>query len=243
MTAIDPLWLALLFVAPFIGSFLGVVIRRLPEGRPTLWGHSECDCCYHSLAWSDLLPMFSWFLLHSRCRYCGSELGVFFPAIELAALLPVAAAAGLPTTAALVKSTLLGWIVLPILVLDCSGRPVPLVLGLTLLLLGLVTCTAPIPAAVSMTIALPLAGLVACFRESDRFRSSTSAARAVQPLGLAAWLNGPQTIAVIVIAALFIFPAAVWRNHLPAAIKTVSWRSSAAICAWVVYRYGSPFSF
>ena len=75
----------LVAVAPFIGSFLGTVIRRLPEKRPLLLGRSECEHCHRTLAWRDLVPVVSWLAARGRCRQCGAAIGAFYPAVELAA--------------------------------------------------------------------------------------------------------------------------------------------------------------
>src|SRR6516165_10928681 len=78
-------WGALLS-APFVGSFLGVVVRRLPEGRPIAWSRSHCEGCGARLGVRDLVPLFSWLAGRGRCRFCGRPLEWFYPLIELAAL-------------------------------------------------------------------------------------------------------------------------------------------------------------
>ena len=78
--------LILLLVSPFVGSFLGTVILRLPEKRPLLLGRSECAHCQRTLGWRDLIPLVSWLAARGRCRYCGAAIGAFYPAVELAAL-------------------------------------------------------------------------------------------------------------------------------------------------------------
>jgi leader peptidase (prepilin peptidase) / N-methyltransferase len=78
-------WSALL-AAPFIGSFLGVLVRRLPEGRPLGWERSRCEHCGTTLAARDLVPLVSWLAARGRCRFCGRPLGWFYPGIELAAV-------------------------------------------------------------------------------------------------------------------------------------------------------------
>src|SRR5438552_16778284 len=78
---------SLLLLAPFIGSFLGTVIRRLPEGRPIVVpAGSGCETCGTRLAPRDLVPLISWLLARGQCRYCGAALGWFYPGVELAAL-------------------------------------------------------------------------------------------------------------------------------------------------------------
>ena len=76
---------AVLVAAPFVGSFIGVVVRRLPEGRPIICARSRCEYCGAALRMGDLVPLFSWFAAGGRCRYCGHPLGWFYPGIELSA--------------------------------------------------------------------------------------------------------------------------------------------------------------
>ena len=77
---------SLVLVAPFIGSFLGLLIRRLPEGSPIARGRSRCDACGATLRVRDLVPILSWLVAGARCRYCRQPLGWFYPGVELAAL-------------------------------------------------------------------------------------------------------------------------------------------------------------
>jgi leader peptidase (prepilin peptidase)/N-methyltransferase len=76
----------LLLLAPFIGSFLGLIIQRLPQGLSIVVGRSRCEACGAPLRARDLLPFVSWLAARGRCRHCGSPLGWFYPGIELAAL-------------------------------------------------------------------------------------------------------------------------------------------------------------
>ena len=77
---------SLVLVAPFIGSFLGLLIRRLPEGSPIARGRSRCDACGATLRVRDLVPILSWLVAGGRCRYCRQPLGWFYPGVELAAV-------------------------------------------------------------------------------------------------------------------------------------------------------------
>lgn len=64
-----------------IGSFLNVVIDRLPR-EESLNGRSHCDYCKHVLSPLDLFPLFSYLFLGGKCRYCGKKLSPQYPAIE-----------------------------------------------------------------------------------------------------------------------------------------------------------------
>ena len=77
---------SLVLIAPFIGSFLGLLIRRLPEGSTIVRGRSRCDACGATLRVRDLVPIVSWLIVGARCRYCNQPLGWFYPGVEVAAL-------------------------------------------------------------------------------------------------------------------------------------------------------------
>ncbi len=65
-----------------IGSFLNVVILRLPAGK-TIGGHSHCMHCKHLLGPLDLVPLFSYVFLGGRCRYCKKSFSRRYFYIEL----------------------------------------------------------------------------------------------------------------------------------------------------------------
>lgn len=65
-----------------IGSFLNVVIDRLPQGRSIVHGRSHCEFCKKELAWFDLLPIFSFLQLGGKCRYCHKRLSFQYPLVE-----------------------------------------------------------------------------------------------------------------------------------------------------------------
>ena len=66
------------------GSFLNVVISRLPEGESIATPRSHCRNCDHTLAWWENLPVLSWLLLRGRCRQCQIRISLRYPLIELA---------------------------------------------------------------------------------------------------------------------------------------------------------------
>lgn len=65
-----------------VGSFLTVVIDRIPRGESIFLGRSHCENCQKLLGPLDLIPLLSFFLLHGRCRYCKAEIGWHYPFIE-----------------------------------------------------------------------------------------------------------------------------------------------------------------
>jgi leader peptidase (prepilin peptidase) / N-methyltransferase len=67
-----------------IGSFLNCLIYRLHQ-RKSIWPRSFCPRCAHQLSWRDLFPIFSFFMLGRRCRYCGEKISWQYPLVEITA--------------------------------------------------------------------------------------------------------------------------------------------------------------
>jgi leader peptidase (prepilin peptidase)/N-methyltransferase len=66
-----------------LGSFLNVVITRLPRGEPMWAGRSRCPYCGRPLSWYDNIPLFSYIRLRGRCRACGAAIPWRYPLVEL----------------------------------------------------------------------------------------------------------------------------------------------------------------
>lgn len=66
-----------------VGSFLNVVIHRLPRRESVVHGRSHCPACGRVLAWYDLVPVASYLALRGRCRYCRAPISPRYPLVEL----------------------------------------------------------------------------------------------------------------------------------------------------------------
>lgn len=67
----------------FIGSFLNVLIDRLPRNESIVGGRSYCESCKKQLQWYDLFPVLSFLFLSGKCRYCNSQIPLRLPLVEL----------------------------------------------------------------------------------------------------------------------------------------------------------------
>src|SRR5436190_6443584 len=65
-----------------IGSFLNVVVWRLPRNESLVTPPSRCPKCGHKLAWFDNIPVFGWIFLRGKCRYCGEPISPRYPIVE-----------------------------------------------------------------------------------------------------------------------------------------------------------------
>ena len=137
-------WAALL-AAPLVGSFLGVVVRRLPDRRPIAWARSSCEWCQTALRVSDLVPLYSWLAAAGRCRYCAHPLGWFYPGIELAAIAVALAAVAADSGQGIWLDCLLGWWLLALGWIDLRRWLLPDALALPLIIAGLAAAAAFVP--------------------------------------------------------------------------------------------------
>ncbi len=66
-----------------VGSFLNVLIYRIPKKEEFVKTRSHCMSCGYQLQWYDLIPIFSWLSLGGKCRKCKSKISAQYPLIEL----------------------------------------------------------------------------------------------------------------------------------------------------------------
>jgi leader peptidase (prepilin peptidase)/N-methyltransferase len=66
-----------------IGSFLNVVIHRLPLGQSVVTPPSRCPKCGYRLQWYDNVPILGWLWLGGRCRECRNPISIQYPIVEL----------------------------------------------------------------------------------------------------------------------------------------------------------------
>ncbi len=74
--------LTIFILGASIGSFLNVLIDRLPKDE-SINGRSHCDHCKKKITWYDLIPILSFFILGGKTRCCGKKLSFQYPLIEI----------------------------------------------------------------------------------------------------------------------------------------------------------------
>ena len=139
------IWLVFSAFALSVGSFLNVVIYRLPqnilhpEEQLTLaLPRSHCPHCKTPLRLRDNLPLIGWLLLRGRCFHCQHSISVRYPATELLTLFCSALLAiFLPWNLTLGAALLLCWVLLALMLIDMEHQLLPDMLTLPLLWAGL----------------------------------------------------------------------------------------------------------
>lgn len=126
-----------LVAAPFIGSFLGVVVTRFGSTDSALWGRSKCPKCQHQLTARDLVPVISWLVQRGRCRKCGVAISPIYLVNEIGAFIIALWAVVVVDDVFLLPGCFLGWSLMTASLIDVRTMRIPNVLSGFILLFGL----------------------------------------------------------------------------------------------------------
>lgn len=126
-------------VGAVVGSFLNVLIHRVPRRLSIVSPGSACPACSAAIRWYDNIPLVSWLVLRGRCRQCAQPISLRYPLVELAAAAVGALSVlrygiGVPG----IEAALFGWISLALGLIDLEHQLLPDVMTYPSILLGLV---------------------------------------------------------------------------------------------------------
>lgn len=196
-----------LLVAPAVGSFLGVLVRRLPAGQDVVRRRSACESCGLTIPMRDLIPVLSFVALRGTCRQCRADIHPMHLVIELAAV-GVAVWAVLALAGPdLWLGCILGWTLLALAWIDWLHFRLMDVLTLPLLAAGLAGTawmTPDLTASHALAAAAGFAGLraVALAYKALRGRDGLGGGDAKLLAAGGAWLGPGLLPEVLVLAAL-----------------------------------------
>ena len=140
-------YLILIIVSACFGSFLNVVIYRLPQAinhnksqlRAIVSpGYSSCPKCKTRLKWYHNIPIVSWLGLRGKCAFCQAKISWHYPAVELLTILvSIVVILHFSTWGQAIPALLFSWILIALLFIDVQCQLLPDSLTLGLLWLGL----------------------------------------------------------------------------------------------------------
>ena len=154
----DPIWaISIAFIFSLcVGSFLNVVIHRLPLMMEQEWNHpdgdiakedkitlshppSTCPQCQHRIRWYENIPLISYlFILRGKCSGCANAISLRYPFVELLTAVTVAYAASIYGLSVITLAiALLTWFLISLIFIDIDHQLLPDRLTLPLLWLGL----------------------------------------------------------------------------------------------------------
>lgn len=242
-------WLSpiiLVAAAPFIGSFLGVLIKRLPAGRPVAIARSECPHCHRPLGARDLIPVVSWATTGGRCRHCDARLGWFYPAIEIAALLVALwSLAVLPGWLAW-AGAVLGWTLLALAWIDAEHYLLPDALTLPLIVAGLAVAWLNDPGSFVHHLIGAVVGFAAFAGlgwayYSLRRRRGIGGGDVKLMAALGAWVAWPGLPTIVIYAALSGLALVLWQAARGRRIELghrLPFGPHLCLGGWLVWLYG-----
>ncbi|MBY5935567.1 prepilin peptidase [Tateyamaria omphalii] len=231
----DPLALLVLLISPAVGSFLAVLVDRLPRGEDVVRAPSACRSCGARLGLRDLVPVLSFVLLRGRCRRCCASIPPMTLYIEIlaigAAVLAVLAGGG---PVAVLLNALWLWLLVALAATDLVWfrLPDPLTAALGAVALGL----AALPGGIGLIPAL--VGAVAGAGSFAALRWAYARLRGREGLGmgdvkLMAGLGGFAGVAalpqLVLVAALMALAAALVTRGGMAGTRALPF--GAALCA------------
>lgn len=243
-----PAW-APVIAAPFVGSTVGVLVRRLPAGRPVAMARSGCEGCGHRLGPFELVPLLSFLALRGRCRACRAPIGAFHPAVELAAIVVAAWAVWVGGDPGQVwAGCVLGWALLAAGWIDLLHMRLPDAITLPLVPAGLAACLALRPEAVldhAVGAAIGYAALrgVAIGYRRLRGRDGLGAGDAKLFAASGAWLGWEALPTVLLGAVLAGLMVALLLRLSGRAIgrgTAIPFGPGLALATWLVWLYGVP---
>ncbi|MDR7870026.1 MAG: prepilin peptidase [Tissierellaceae bacterium] len=125
-----------------IGSFLNVLIYRIPRNENIAFPASHCPNCNTKLKWYDNIPLFSYIFLRGRCRYCNDKISLQYPIIEfLNGLLYLIMLNHYGLSIDFIFYSLIGSVLIAITIIDLKEMIIPDSLVLSILALSIIQKT------------------------------------------------------------------------------------------------------
>ncbi len=135
------LYIIIFIFGSVVGSFVNVLIYRLPKNENIVVVNSHCMSCGHRLKWYDLIPLFSWIFLGGKCRYCRTKISIQYPLVEAIngfGYVLVFIVCGFNVSSILYA--LCFSMLVAISVIDWRTYEIPVGLNITILALGIIQC-------------------------------------------------------------------------------------------------------
>lgn len=239
-----PVWFAIL--APFVGSFLGVLVVRLPERRPAVIARSQCDQCGAVLGPFELVPLASWLWLRGRCRHCNAPIAGIALFMELASLAVVVWAAFTVSGWVFAATCILGWLLLTLAVIDWRAFLLPDVLTAPLAVFGLAATYLLNPDTIPDHVIGAAAGfavfaLIAAAYRRWRGRDGLGLGDAKLLGALGAWVSWQGLPSIVLYAALAGLIAVLVQSRLGrgfTAATRIPFGTFLTLGGWLVWLYG-----
>ena len=220
-----------------IGSFLNVVIYRIPKNESIVFPASKCQSCQTPLKWYHNIPIFSWLFLGGKCAFCKESIAKQYPIVELitglifvALFLKLGLVWYLPFVAACFAA------LFALVMIDFKYMAVPDSINFTALLFALIQ---PNFLQAIMYAAIAAGGLylIGLFSSLIAKKQAMGGADVIVAGTMGALLGFPNFfVAIFISAILAMIPAIIWRD------KGVPFVPFLALATFLVYLYDTQAS-
>ena len=234
-----------------IGSFLNVVIYRLPRELNMALPSSHCPHCQHTLKWFHNIPVFSYIFLKARCAFCHTKITWRYPLVELiTGIITVFLFHDFGWSLIFVETALFSFILISLLFIDLEHQLLPDSLTLLLLWLGLLASIFPVFTHPSDAIIGAAAGYSSLWIIANTYQLITK--REGMGYGdlkllaaLGAWTGWQVLPWIVLIAALLSAGVAIFLlvTKRANAKSAIAFGPYLAIAGWVVLLFGNPTFF
>jgi len=229
--------IAVFIFGTLIGSFLNVVIYRIPKGESIVFPASKCQSCQNSLKWYHNIPLFSWLFLRGKCAFCKDTISAQYPIVEfltgiifLILYLKLGLVWYFPFVAASFTA------LLALVMIDFKYMAVPDNVNFTALLFALIQ---PHFLDAMMYGAIAAGGLylIGLFSSFIAKREAMGGADVIVAGTMGALLGFPNFFVALFLSALLaMVPAIIWRD------KGVPFVPFLALATFIVYMYDNEAS-
>ena len=233
-------------IAPFVGSFLGVLAMRLPARKPVVMARSQCSSCGTTLGVADLVPLVSWLVFRGKCRHCGAAIERIYPTIELIALAVPLWAASETTGWVLWAGCLLGWGLLALAVMDLRSMVLADALTLPLIVAGFFVSWAfgseiLYSSAIGAALGFVSFALIGWLYHRFRGREGLGLGDAKLLAAGGAWLTWSALPSVVALAALSGLATTLARSLIRRSLREserLPFGPHLGVAIWLVWLYG-----
>jgi leader peptidase (prepilin peptidase)/N-methyltransferase len=254
-----------------IGSFLNVVIFRLPRGESIVYPASHCQTCKKPLKFWHNVPIVSWLALRGRCAFCGAPISPQYPLIELlSGLIFVTIFLKMGVAAATLGIALVFLLLLALSMIDFYHKAVPDSINLLALTLAVFSVYSPQMLAENFVNAVLLAGGFTLLRFYLSYYLYARTKAFVKPQKMASWMKNYNVmplyfeamgeadiiiaatmgallgvklaLVAVFLSALLALPAMIALRNETDESKQVPFIPFLAMATWIVYVFDSPIA-
>jgi leader peptidase (prepilin peptidase)/N-methyltransferase len=205
-----PVWGLALVLGASVGSFLNVVVYRLPAGLSLVSPPSRCPRCFHPLSWFENVPVLGWLGLRGRCRHCRAAIAVRYPLVEAAMAISFLVILGrFGATGKTVGYWVFSAFLLALALIDADTKTLPNRLTQPLLVLGILfqglTAGGPglAAAVLGAVVGLWSFDAIALIGSWAFGRTAMGAGDGKLAAAIGAWLGWPLLLLAVFLACLF----------------------------------------